>query len=47
MLITCGGSFNPDAGGYADNVVVFAVPHDANRRFRDGGDKVAEKILDH
>lgn len=26
VLITCGGRFDPDDGGYADNVVVFAVP---------------------
>jgi len=25
VLITCGGRFDPDDGGYADNVVVFAV----------------------
>jgi sortase (surface protein transpeptidase) len=26
VLITCGGSFDPATGHYADNVVVFAVP---------------------
>jgi hypothetical protein len=26
VLITCGGRFDADDGGYADNVVVFAVP---------------------
>ncbi len=26
VLITCGGHFDADAGGYADNVVIFAEP---------------------
>lgn len=26
VLVTCGGRFDRDAGGYSDNVVVFAVP---------------------
>jgi sortase (surface protein transpeptidase) len=26
VLITCGGSFNPDIHRYRDNIVVFAVP---------------------
>jgi len=26
VLITCGGYFDANAGGYADNVVVFAEP---------------------
>ncbi len=26
LLITCGGQFDRDAGGYSDNVVAFAVP---------------------
>ena len=26
VLITCGGSFNPEIRRYRDNVVVFAVP---------------------
>jgi hypothetical protein len=26
VLITCGGSFNPDIGRYRQNIVVYAVP---------------------
>lgn len=29
VLITCGGSFNPDINRYRENIVVFAVPVDA------------------
>lgn len=29
VLITCGGSFNPDINRYRENIVVYAVPIDA------------------
>ncbi len=28
VIITCGGSYNRDEGGYSDNIVVFATPKD-------------------
>ena len=44
-LITCGGTFDRQAGSYRDNIVVYAtaLPHDApcgrQRDLADGGDK--------
>lgn len=33
-LVTCGGTFDRDGGGYSDNVVVLAVPETASRGSR-------------
>lgn len=32
VLLTCGGTYDPDLGGYQDNMVVVATPHGAPTR---------------